>query len=74
MNSQVLYKLGAFVLLTKYYLGDQIKNKIGWACSTHPGFWWGNLGKRDHLEDIGIDGRKILTWILKKWLQGSGPD
>ena len=20
-------------------------------------FWWGNLHKRDHLEDLGIDGR-----------------
>jgi hypothetical protein len=25
------------------------------------GFWWGRLSERDHLEDPGIDGRKILT-------------
>jgi hypothetical protein len=24
------------------------------------GFWWGNLGKREHLEDPGADGRIIL--------------
>jgi hypothetical protein len=26
----------------------------------HKGFWWGNLGERDHLEDLGVDGRIIL--------------
>jgi hypothetical protein len=23
------------------------------------GFWWGNLRKRDHLEDLGLDERVI---------------
>jgi hypothetical protein len=27
----------------------------------HTRFWWGNLRQRDHLEDLGIDGR-----ILKR--------
>jgi len=27
-------------------------------------FWWGNLKKRDHLEDQGIDGR--IRWIFRK--------
>jgi hypothetical protein len=27
----------------------------------------GNLSQRDHLEDLGIDGRIILRWIFMKW-------
>jgi hypothetical protein len=27
----------------------------------------GNLGKRDHLKDLGIDGSIIFKWILKVW-------
>ena len=25
------------------------------------------MRKRDHLEDPGVDGRKILRWIYRKW-------
>ena len=32
----------------------------------HTGFWWGDLRKRDHLEDPRVDGRIILRWIFKK--------
>jgi len=28
---------------------------------------WGYLRERDHLEDLGVDGRIILRWILRKW-------
>jgi hypothetical protein len=31
------------------------------------GFWWVYLVEREHLEDLGIDGRIILKWIFKKW-------
>jgi len=31
------------------------------------GFWWGDLRKRHHLEDLGVDGRIILKWKFKKW-------
>jgi len=32
----------------------------------HTGVWWGLEGK-SHLEDLSVDGRKILKWIFKKW-------
>jgi len=35
------------------------------------GFWWGDLRKRDHLEDPGIDVRTILRWIFRKWDVGA---
>jgi hypothetical protein len=28
--------------------------------------WLKNLKRRDHLEDMGVDGRIILEWILGK--------
>jgi hypothetical protein len=36
----------------------------GEACT---GFWWGNLRKRDHWGEPGIDGRIIQRWIFRKW-------
>jgi hypothetical protein len=33
----------------------------------HAGFWLGYLRGSDHLEDPGVDGRKILRWSSKKW-------
>ena len=29
--------------------------------------WWGNLRVRDHVGDLGVDGRIILRWIFRKW-------
>jgi hypothetical protein len=53
------------------------KTEVGRACSTwgrvevHTGFQWGNLREGDHIEDLGIDGRVILKWILEKWDGGT---
>jgi hypothetical protein len=35
----------------------------------HTGFWWRDLRERHHFEDLGIDERIILKWILKKWAE-----
>jgi len=36
----------------------------GEACT---GFWWGDLGERDHWIDPGVDGRIILIRFLRRW-------
>jgi hypothetical protein len=33
----------------------------------YTGFWWGNLMVRNHVEDLGVDGRIRLNWIFNKW-------
>jgi hypothetical protein len=33
----------------------------------HTEFSWGNLRERDHLKELGLDGRIILKWIFKTW-------
>jgi hypothetical protein len=38
----------------------------------HKGFWWGNLRERDHLNDLGINGRIILKWTLMLRRMGEG--
>jgi len=30
------------------------------------GFWWGDLREVDNLEDLSVDRRTILKWILNK--------
>jgi len=37
----------------------------------YTGFWWGNLGEREHLEDPCEDRRIFLTWIFRKWDVGA---
>ena len=40
----------------------------GGGGKVHTGFWWGNLGERDRLEDPSVDGRIIV----RKWDWGGG--
>jgi hypothetical protein len=37
-------------------------------------FGWGILRERDHLGDLGVDGRIILRWIFREWDEGHGLD
>jgi hypothetical protein len=37
------------------------------AVELRTAFWWGDLSERDHLGDVGLDGRIILKWIFKEW-------
>lgn len=32
----------------------------------HTRFWLNNPDGKDHMEDVGVDGRAILVWIFKK--------
>jgi len=36
----------------------------------YTGFWLRNLKERDHFVDLGLDGRIILRWIFRKWVEG----
>jgi len=40
------------------------------AGDVHTGFLWGDMWKRDHLEDLGVDGKIILKWVLQQWKRG----
>jgi hypothetical protein len=58
----------SLMVFTKYYLGDQIKkNDMDGGCSTYGG----EERERDHLEDPGLDGRRVLKWIFGKWDGGT---
>jgi hypothetical protein len=45
---------------------------MGGTCSTHgrgemhTRFWSKNLKRRNHLEDLSVDGKTISEWILVK--------
>jgi len=38
----------------------------------HTEFCWGNVRKRDHLEDSGVDERITLRWNFREWDVGHG--
>jgi hypothetical protein len=39
--------------------------RIYWG-GAHIVFWWESKKERDHYEDLDIDGKIILGWILEK--------
>ena len=64
-----------YLLLTKYFWGDEIKNnERGGLCSTcrrnercFLRFCWGNLKERVRLGNPGVDGRIMFREISNKW-------
>jgi hypothetical protein len=38
----------------------------------HTEFWWGSLRERDHLDNIGVDGRIKLNGSTRNWLGWGG--
>jgi hypothetical protein len=53
-----------------YYSGYQIKkSEMGEACGTYgkQNFGGEDLRGKDHLEDLGADGKIMSRWIFSKW-------
>jgi hypothetical protein len=46
--------------------GRETKHAACMGQEMHTKFWSENLKERDHLEDLGMDRRIILEWILDK--------
>jgi hypothetical protein len=61
--------MSQFIFYVKYYHGDQIKERIGKAFSTHERnemhktFFYENMNRRDHLGETGVNGRIISERI-----------
>ena len=51
-----------------------ITGMIKWVRETRAWFWWETLKERDHMKDLGTDGRIILECILKElgWRMWNG--
>jgi hypothetical protein len=44
---------------------------MGGSCSKYGGevhtqSWWGNLREREHVEDLSVEWRILLKWMLRK--------
>jgi hypothetical protein len=39
-------------------------------CGMHTVFWWEYLKGRNHLDDLGVNEKTILEWILEMGCEG----
>jgi hypothetical protein len=42
-----------------------------WRNDVRIGLWWGKLREGDYFENLGLDRRIILEWLLNKWFGGA---
>jgi hypothetical protein len=52
------------MFLTRLYLNTPLNR--GTRGEVITGVWWANLRERDHLENLGVDGKGKLKWIFMK--------
>jgi len=45
--------------------------KFGRTGEVHTGLWWGDLGERNNLQDLGVDGMIIIETRLSRNRMGS---
>jgi hypothetical protein len=58
-----LYNEELYTLYSQPNIPVIISRRMKWA---HTGFWWGDLIGKDHLEDLGVDERR-LRGSFRKW-------
>ena len=55
------------MFFARNYLDDEMGRACGTCGEKAYGVQWGGLKERDHMEDLGVNGRVISQWISKKW-------